>query len=414
MDEDVNPVASAFVNSAQEAFMFENGEALAKLFVFGEQTMAVLGSRLATVDDFEPYVVVVSDAIFGQFTATYLGYARDLRAAASAEDGHKQLCRMTELLVALLNLSQGPWLLAVLRPVVLALCASAQTVGAQTGDTTVFTQAASLLLRILIDLLSDSSGALESSKRAGALFVAGLLLRMSLRTSAAPGAYASKALEVRSLWGAGFSRRDRTSYSYWLGRYYLVCYYVDLAREQLEYAFNTCPMWHFGNKRAILRHLIVANMIRGRLPTLRLLAKYDLEPVYAELARCFRRGNVAGFERALVGSMELFRSQGNFLLLLERTKLLMFRNVLQRLCRIHGASERGKIVAYRDILAAFQVATQNPAMDTLEMESILTSLVSQKLVLGYLFHHQRLLNLSRKVAFPAIAHVGVAAPRKAY
>ncbi|KAJ2769293.1 hypothetical protein IWQ57_003167 [Coemansia nantahalensis] len=409
--DDVNPVASAFVNAAQEAFMFENGPALAKLFVFGDETLAVLSSRLAAVDDFEPYVVVASDAIFGQFTAAYLRYARD-RRRAGAEDGHRQLCRVAELFVALLGRSQGPWLLPVLRAVVLALCGSAQATGAQTGDSAVFTQAASLLLRILIDLLGDSCP-LESSKRAGAVFVAALLLRMSLRTSAAPGAYASKALEVRSLAGPAFSRRDRTSYSYWLGRYYLVCYYVDLAREQLEYAFGACPAWHYRNKRAILRHLIAANMIRGRLPTQRLLAKYDMEPVYAELARCFRRGNVAGFERALVGSMELFRAQGNFLLLLERTKLLMFRNVLQRMCRIHAGSERGKIVAYRDILTAFQVATQNPAMDTLEMESILASLVSQKLVLGYLFHHQRLLNLSRKMAFPAIARVGVAAPRKA-
>ncbi|KAJ1726446.1 hypothetical protein LPJ61_005180 [Coemansia biformis] len=410
MDEDVNPVASAFVNSAQEAFMFENGEALAKLFVFGEQTLEVLGSKIGAVDDFEQYVVVVSDAIFAQFTATYLRYVRD-RRSAGVEDGHKRLCRLTELLVAMLNVSQGPWLLPVLRSVVLALCASSQAVCGQTSDSAVFTQTASLLLRVLIDLLSDGS-ALESSKRMGALFVAGLLLRVSLRTNAAPGAYASKALEVRSLWSPAFSRRDRTSYSYWLGRYYLVCYYVDLAREQLQYAFNTCPTWHFHNKRAILRHLIVANMIRGRLPTQRLLDKYDLEPVYAELARCFRKGNVAGFQRALMGNMELFRSQGNFLLLLERTELLMYRNLLQRLCRLHGGSERSRIVAYRDILAVFQVASQNPAMDSLEMESILASLVSQKLVLGYLFHHQRLLNLSRKVAFPAIEWVGTAAPRK--
>ncbi|KAJ2806735.1 hypothetical protein H4R20_001573 [Coemansia guatemalensis] len=405
MDEDVNPVASAFVNSAQEAFMFENGEALAKLFVFNEQTVDILGSKLSTVDDFDQYVIIVSDPIFAQFTATYLRFVRD-KPSQSPEDSHKILCKTTELFIAILNSVQGPWLLPVVRSIALAQCASAQTVHSLTGDSGAFTQSASLLLRLLIDLLSDNSP-IESSKKLGALFVAGLLLRISLRTNAAPGAYASKALEVKSLWDTpAFSRRDRASYSFWLGRYYLVCYYVDLAREQLEYAFNACPGWHYHNKRVILRHLFVANMIRGRLPSVRLLEKYDMEPVYGELVQHFRKGNLAGFQQALADNMDLFRSQGNFLILLERTKLLIYRNVLQRLRQIVGRSERSKVISYRDMLAAFRVASQDPEMDVFEMESILSSLISQKIVRGFMFHHQKSLNLSQKDPFPSIMNAG--------
>ncbi|PIA13905.1 hypothetical protein COEREDRAFT_83097 [Coemansia reversa NRRL 1564] len=378
MDEDVNTVASAFVNSAQEAFMFENGEALGKLFVFNERTVEILGSKLNTVEDFDQYVIVVTDPIFAQFTATYLRYVRD-KSSQRPEDSHKTLCKTTELFIAVLNSVQGPWLLPV---------------------------SASLLLRLLIDLLSDNSP-IESSKKLGALFVAGLLLRISLRTNAAPGAYASKALEVKSLWDTpAFSRRDRTSYSFWLGRYYLVCYYVDLARDQLEYAFNNCPGWHYHNKRVIMRHLFVANMIRGRLPSPRLLEKYDMEPVYAELVHHFCKGNLAGFQQALADNMDLFRSQGNFLILLERTKLLIYRNVLQRLRQIIGKTERSKVISYRDILAAFRVSSQDPEMDVFEMESILSSLISQKLVHGFMFHHQKLLNLSLKAPFPPIMNAG--------
>ncbi|KAJ2081869.1 hypothetical protein H4R24_002026 [Coemansia sp. RSA 988] len=405
MDEDVNSVASAFVNSAQEAFMFENGEALTKLFVFNEQTVEILGSKLSTVDDFDQYVIIVSDPIFAQFTATYLRYVRD-KSSQSPEDNHKLLCKTTELFIAILNSVQGPWLLPVVRSIALAQCASAQTVHSLTGDSTAFTQSASLLLRLLIDLLSDNSP-IESSKKLGALFVAGLLLRISLRTNAAPGAYASKALEVKSLWDtSAFSRRDRTSYSFWLGRYYLVCYYVDLARDQLEYAFNTCPGWHYHNKRVIMRHLFVANMIRGRLPSPKLLEKYEMEPVYGELTHHFRKGNLAGFQKALADNMDHFRSQGNFLILLERTKLLIYRNVLQRLRQIVGRSERSKVISYRDILAAFRVASQDPEMDVFEMESILSSLISQRIVHGFMFHHQKLLNLSLKDPFPSIMNAG--------
>ncbi|KAJ2607946.1 hypothetical protein H4S08_004636 [Coemansia sp. RSA 1365] len=405
MDEDVNTVASAFVNSAQEAFMFENGEALGKLFVFNERTVEILGSKLSTVEDFDQYVIIVADPIFAQFTATYLRYVRD-KASQRPEDSHKILCKTTELFIAVLNSVQGPWLLPVVRSIALTQCVSAQTVHSLTGDAIAFTQSASLLLRLLIDLLSDNCP-IESSKKLGALFVAGLLLRISLRTNAAPGAYASKALEVKSLWDTpAFSRRDRTSYSFWLGRYYLVCYYVDLARDQLEYAFNNCPGWHYHNKRVIMRHLFVANMIRGRLPSPRLLEKYDMEPVYSELVYHFRKGNLAGFQQALADNMDLFRSQGNFLILLERTKLLIYRNVLQRLRQIIGKTERSKVISYRDILAAFRVASQDPEMDVFEMESILSSLISQKLVHGFMFHHQKLLNLSLKAPFPPIMNAG--------
>ncbi|KAJ2391773.1 hypothetical protein H4S02_001154 [Coemansia sp. RSA 2611] len=401
MNVDYNSVASAFTNSAQESFMFSNGEALAKLFVFSDQTLELISSKLQDVSNFDQYTIVMTNATFAQFTETYLQYARDSPAMAE-DERHKLLCQVTELYIAVQAGSQGDWLAPVMRPVALALCRSAQRAFMATGDAGVYTQAASLLLRLLIDLLSDGSP-MESSKKLGSLFVAALLLRISLRTSAAPGAYASKALEVKRMWDLPvFSRRDRTSYSYWLGRYYLVCYYVESARVQLEYAFGSCPEWHYHNKRAILRYLLVANMIRGRLPTQQLLEKYEMEPVFAHLAYHFRKGNLAGFQRVLADNMEFFRSQGNYLILLERTELLIYRNVILRLSRIQESEGRGRTISYRDVLVAFRLSSQNLEMDVLEMESILSSLISQKFVLGFLFHHQQLVNLSKKQPFPPI------------
>ncbi|KAJ2743155.1 hypothetical protein GGI20_003958 [Coemansia sp. BCRC 34301] len=409
MNVDYNGVASAFTNSAQEGFMFSNGEALAKLFVFSDQTIGIMSNKLQDVSSFDAYTIVMTNATFAQFTETYLQYARDSPALAE-DERHKLLCRVAELYIAVQAGSLGNWLAPVMRPVALALCQSAQRAYTTIGNAAAYTQAASLLLRLLIDLLSDTSP-METSKKLGSLFVAALLLRISLRTSAAPGAYASKALEVKRMWDLPvFSERDRTSYSYWLGRYYLVCYYIDSARSQLEYAFNSCPAWHFHNKRAILRHLFVANMIRGRLPSLQLLDKYEMEPVYAHLAYQFRKGNLAGFQYVLAENLEFFRSQGNYLILLERTEILIYRNALLRLCRIHAQLEGGHTIPYRDVLAAFRLSSQNADMDMLDMESILSSLIAQKFVLGFLFHHQQLINLSKKQPFPPIMTVGQNAP----
>ncbi|KAJ1811604.1 hypothetical protein LPJ75_004063 [Coemansia sp. RSA 2598] len=407
MDTGYNGVANAIVNSAQEGFMFNDGQALARLFVFDSQTVGILGSKLAGIDDFSPYTVLITDPIFEQFTTKYLSYVRD-SPVVRPEESHGNLCRVAELLTALMTASQGNWLIPVLRPLALALCRSAQATHRATREPAAFAQTASVLLRILIDLLSDNTASLEQSKKQGSLFIAGLLLRISLRTSAAPGAYASKTLEVKGLSGSrAFSAKDRVSYNYWLGRYYLVCYYVDHARTHLQYAFDHCPAWHHHNKRAILRHLIAANMIRGLLPTQELLSRYGMEPVYSQLCLHFRKGNLVGFQQTLIDNMEFFRSQGNYLILLERTEILVYRNALWRATRVLANSERGKTMSYRDVLTTFRVASQNLDMDFFEMESIMASLISQKFVLGYMFHHQKVLNLSKKMPFPPITSVGM-------
>ncbi|KAJ2391998.1 hypothetical protein GGI05_002794 [Coemansia sp. RSA 2603] len=406
MDVEYNNVANAIVNSAQEGFMFNDGSALAKLFVFDEQTLSMLSAKLSNIVDFDAYTVLISDVVFSQFTSTYLSYVRDIRSMQE-DERHKRLCRLAEVFSALMVTSQGPWLIPVMRPLALALSSSAQMAFNATQDSAMFAQAASVLLRLLIDLLSDSSTPLEESKRMGSMFVAGLLLRISLRTSAAPGAYASKALEVKSFSSSNtFSQRDRVSYNYWLGRYYLTCYYVDKARTHLEYAFVNCPAWHYHNKRAILRHLFVASLIRGLLPTEQVLEQYEMESVYSQLILHFSKGNIAGFQRTLVDNVDFFRSQGNYLILMERTEIPMYRNLLRRVSLINAGSERSRMIPYSDILTAFRVSTQNYDMDDVEMESVLASLLSQKFVLGYAFHHQRILNLSKKLSpFPSIASV---------
>ncbi|KAJ1782943.1 hypothetical protein LPJ59_006695 [Coemansia sp. RSA 2399] len=402
MDVEYSSVVSAFVTSAQEGAMFENGGALAKLFVFSEKTISILSSKLQDVQDFGQYTIIMDNVLFAQFTAAYLEYVRD-QPSISREEGHRLLCRAMELFTAVMSGTKDSWLVPAIRPIAIALCSSARSAYRETSDPVVYAQSASLLLRLLIDLLGDTSNALASSKKLGSPLVAGLLLQISLCTTAAPGAYANKALEVRAFWKAPvFSQRDRIGYSYWLGRYHLVCYSVDRARVYLEYAFNSCPAWHYHNKRAILRHLIVANMIRGRLPNRRLIEKYQLEPVYLHLAYNFSKGNLAGFQYALTANIDFFRSQGNYLLLLERTEILIYRNVLARLSRLNSGVASSSAVSYNDILAAFRLASDNPGMDIFEMESILTSLLAQRFVRGYLFHHQRMLNLARMQPFPFI------------
>ncbi|KAI8325080.1 hypothetical protein GQ54DRAFT_295717 [Martensiomyces pterosporus] len=406
MDDGISNVVSMFVQAAQEGYMFEDGDSLSGLFVFTSEVASHLSSQISDVDDFEPYTIVITDDSFGRFTAAYLSFVR-YGPAADTDEQCRLMCRVADAFIPVFSRPGVYWLVPVMRAVAFGLFQAAQTQDKLTKDTAAHVQAASRLQSLLNNVLSDRD-ALPNSKHLGALFVAGLLIRVSMYIGAMPPAHAAVGNVAKAKLSLSFfTNRDVMAYRYWVGRYFLVCYRVEAARKELDYAFNACPAFHRHNKRAILRHLIVANMIRGRLPAQGLLEKYEMEPVYAELVRHFRIGNIAGFQAALVANMEFFRSQGNFLILLERTEILMYRNVLKQLARILANGERSKILTYSNMLAVFQVASQNFSMDVFEMESILASLISQKYVHGYLFHHQQVLNLSAKLPFPPIESVAL-------
>ncbi|KAJ1962143.1 hypothetical protein GGI12_002826 [Dipsacomyces acuminosporus] len=406
MDDYVNNVVSMFVQSAQEGFMFEDGDSLSQLFVFADEVTGHLCSQISDVDDFEQYTIIMSDDLFARFTASYLTYVRCL-PSADTEDRCRLIYKVADSFIAVFSRPGVYWLVPVMRSLAFALFKTAQEQDRLSEDTAAHVQAASRLQSLLNNVLSDRDP-LPDSKHLGALFIAGLLIRVSLFIGTMPPAHAAVSnVSKAKLKMSFFSNRDQMTYRYWVGRYYLVCYRFEAARADLDYAFNACPSSHHHNKRAILRHLVVASMVRGRLPSERLLEKYDMEPVYYEIVRNFRAGNIAGFQAALIENMDFFRSQGNFLILLERTEILMYRNALKRLARILSADGKVKIMTYSHMLTAFQVASQNFDMDVSEMESILASLIAQKYVHGYLFHHQQAINLSVKLPFPRIDTVSL-------
>ncbi|KAJ1949160.1 hypothetical protein FBU59_001265 [Linderina macrospora] len=406
MNGGLNQVVLSIAQSASEGFMLEDGDALASLFVFSDTVITQLGSAISNVQDFAPYQAAILDEPFARFTAAYLTYVRDY-SHSDASQRSKGMYHVADMFIPVFSPPGRHWLVRVLRSIAASLYQVAQIEDrAEMGSSAAHVQAASRLQSMLMSVLSDRDQ-LPESKHMGALFVAGLLVRVSLKIGAMPPAHAAVSNVAKAgLDFAYFSLRDQMTYKYWIGRYYLVCYRFEAAHRELEYAFNACPAYHEHNKHAILRHLVVANMIRGRLPTHYLLTKYDVEPVYGFLIHHFRQGNVAAFQTILMDNMEFFRSQGTFLILYERTEILMYRNVLKKVRNILAeGTQQHRAIPYKHILTAFQMASRNPNMDVPEMESIVSSLISQKYVHGYLFHHQQLLNLGSKTQFPPIKDV---------
>jgi hypothetical protein len=71
-------------------------------------------------------------------------------------------------------------------------------------------------------------------------------------------------------------------------------------------------------------------MVRGCLPTQRLLQGIQLEPHYWPLVIALKSGNLKLFEERLMERAEFFRSKGLFVILKEKCQLVMFRNLIYK------------------------------------------------------------------------------------
>jgi hypothetical protein len=69
-------------------------------------------------------------------------------------------------------------------------------------------------------------------------------------------------------------------------------------------------------------------MVRGCLPTSYLLVSYNLQSLYEPLVFAYKKGNFKLFEQHLMLHAQWLQSKGLFMILKERTKLIMFRNLI--------------------------------------------------------------------------------------
>jgi hypothetical protein len=199
-----------------------------------------------------------------------------------------------------------------------------------------------------------------------------------------------------------FPLSQQVTYRYFTGlKAVLDGAYQDAARS-LTLALELCDPNHARNRRAIMVYLVPVLMTTGRLPSAGTLAEHGLT-AYLEVRNAVVAGDGLSFDSAVARHEEFLVRKGT-LLLVEKLKSLLYRNLLKKIFLALGQETRLPLTA---VQAALKVLGAEP-LDLDEIECIVANLIVSGLVKGYIAHKQRILVLAKggsAGAFPPVTVV---------
>ena len=166
-----------------------------------------------------------------------------------------------------------------------------------------------------------------------------------------------------------YASADRVSYDFYAGRVKLFTSEYGEASQRLSRAFFSAPRGSLHNKKLILRNLICVNLMLGKYPPMKILRKYGMNH-YEKLVRSCAKGDLKTFFSELSRNQTLWMKKGTYLLL-ERTKIVAYRNFLLRVCKVISKGD------WRFDLQNFRIAFKmmNVHMEESEVECILSNLI---------------------------------------
>mmetsp|Transcript_5687 Transcript_5687/g.7999 ORF Transcript_5687/g.7999 Transcript_5687/m.7999 type:complete len:400 (-) Transcript_5687:63-1262(-) len=232
----------------------------------------------------------------------------------------------------------------------------------------------------------------EGSKKVGVLFIVNQLCAMYFRLNTLRLCKnILRPAESRKLHLSG-NKGDIVTYRYFAGRLNMFEDMYDQAEQNLDYAFQHCHKDAVVNKKKVLKYLIPIKLLRGRLPTIKLLEKYELVE-FIPFVKSLRQGDLRTFSETLLANQDKFIRNGTYLLL-EKCKTVCHRNLFKRIFMIQQKYQ----ISLDDMVGAMKWLGMD--MDLDEVECILANLIFRGYVKGYLSHSKRILVLSKKDPFP--------------
>lgn len=248
------------------------------------------------------------------------------------------------------------------------------------------------------EYVKDAPLSENGSKKAGVLYIVNLLFSMYFRLNTLRLCKnLLRPVETRNLHKLGDNMGDKVTYRYYVGRLHMFEDNYKEAEENLDYALLHCHKNATSNKKRILNYLIPVKLEQGRLPTVKLLEKYDLRE-YVPLVSAIRRGDLRQFNDTLLKYQDKFIQRGTYLLL-EKCKTVCHRNLFKRVYKIMGKHQ----LPLDNVASAMKWLGMEIDLD--EVECILSNLIFKKYVKGYISHSMRVLVLSKKDPFPIDAVV---------
>jgi hypothetical protein len=240
------------------------------------------------------------------------------------------------------------------RPDLVAHLASANAQGDDEGQRqSIVESTAETLQRAFTICLSDRSGATGTSsnplegKKKGIYVIANLELKLLFqcqKTRLASQIFTNITQHAPPL--GLYPASQRVSYLYYLGRFFFSSNHFFHAQVALNAAYEQCHAEGTKQRRLILIYLISSNMILGRFPSQRLLARPEaanLGDIFLPLCYAIVKGNLVAFNGALEGKYkDWFLAKGLFLTLKNRCEVLVWRGLARRTFLLSGSAGEAK------------------------------------------------------------------------
>uniref|UniRef100_A0A452DKE2 PCI domain-containing protein 2 n=1 Tax=Capra hircus TaxID=9925 RepID=A0A452DKE2_CAPHI len=268
-------------------------------------------------------------------------------------------------------------------------------------------KAAELLMGCFRVCASDTRAGIEDSKKWGMLFLVNQLFKIYFKINklhlCKPLIRAIDSSNLRD----GYSTAQRVTYRYYVGRKAMFDSDFKQAEEYLSFAFEHCHRSSQKNKRMVLIYLLPVKMLLGHMPTIELLKKYHLMQ-FAEVTRAVSEGNLLLLNEALAAHETFFIRCGIFLIL-EKLKIITYRNLFKKVNSLSCASSRYLLLKTHQLsLDAFLVALkfmQVEGVDIAEVQCILANLIYMGHIKGYISHQHQKLVVSKQNPFPPLSTV---------
>ncbi|VDP71186.1 unnamed protein product [Echinostoma caproni] len=268
--------------------------------------------------------------------------------------------------------------------------------------------AAQSILKLFQICASDSRTQIEDSKKLGMMGLANQLFKIYFQINKLN---LCKSM-IRAIDNLGmnerFSLAQRVTYCYYVGRKAMfdgdfVSGYCPFfpADKSLTFSFEHCLGSALHNKRLILIYLIPVKMLLGVFPTPDLLLKYNLSE-FLGILEAVKAGDLRKMDTELNQHESFFLSCGVYLIL-EKLKLITYRNLFKRVCEIM----KTHLLPIEVFTASLRLMGVED-IDHDETECILANLIYEGKIKGYLAHQQQKLVVSKLQAFPPLT--GTAPP----
>ncbi|CAM9021185.1 unnamed protein product [Wickerhamomyces anomalus] len=174
-----------------------------------------------------------------------------------------------------------------------------------------------------------------------------------------------------------YPKSQQIEYRYILGRYYMIKNQLYKAYHHLNWSYmNSHKLYNPQNTIRILRYLIPISILIGKIPSLQILnISIEFQQNYIPLIKYLKQGNHLQFQKTLYDNQLYFKSKFILILLIQRTKVLIFRNLFYKIMTITQSTR----FSYDELATSLlkSIGTQQQQSQTLGNDSIMYQILNE-------------------------------------